>query len=67
MWEFKPAGTLPLDLAKQAPPDFARVEFSELAGYTDSYIIAWSETEAGRREEIARVAEILLGRKRGAG
>ncbi len=67
MREFKLAGILPHDLAKQGPPEYVRVEIGELAAYADRYVIAWPEAEAARREEIARVAESLLGKKRGAG
>lgn len=52
-------GFLPKDLVKQYRPGFTAVTLSDLADFSDDFVIAWSAVEAGKRPEIATLAKRL--------
>ena len=62
MSEFKIGGFLPKDLEKQFPAGFSVTPLEGLEDYCDEYVIAWSPSEAGKRQEIGRLAKHFGGR-----
>lgn len=59
---FKIGGFLPKDLEKQFPAGFSVFPLKGLEDYSDEYVIAWSPSEAGKRQEIGRLAKHFGGR-----